>query len=113
MLNHEHLIIASDLLLISGGAIMYWLCPRFRRNWVVGYGSPRSMINDMTWQSANRFAGLTLALLSLIAMSLQVLVRELVEDNEIGIAISAGSLLALPFVVMYLTERHLARVFRN
>jgi uncharacterized membrane protein len=113
MLNYEHLLLTSDVVLILGGATMYWLCPRFRRNWVLGYGSPRSMINDSTWQAANRFAGMILALLTLIAMSLQVIFRQVIEDSETVLAFSAASILALPFVVMYLTEKHLARVFRN
>jgi uncharacterized membrane protein len=112
MLNIEHLLMTSDIVLILGGAMMYWLSPRFRRNWVFGYGSPRSMINDATWQAANKFAGLTLALLALVAMSLQVLLREAISNNDLGLAISAASVLAPPFLVMYLTEKHLERLFR-
>jgi uncharacterized membrane protein YozB (DUF420 family) len=71
------------------------------------------MINDATWQAANRFAGMTLALLALVAMSLQVILRQAIDDHDLGLAISAASVLTPPFVVMYLTERHLARVFRT
>ena len=110
---YRYLLMASYVFLILGGATMYWFSPRLRRNWVLGYGSPRSMINDDTWQSGNRFAGLTLALLTLIAMSLHVSLLELIESNDLAQFISAGSTLLLPFFVMYLTERYLARAFRN
>ncbi|MFY9574175.1 MAG: SdpI family protein, partial [Blastocatellia bacterium] len=69
---YGYLLMTSDVLLILSGATMYWFSPRLRRNWVLGYGSPRSMINDAAWQSANRFAGMSLASLALIAMTLQV-----------------------------------------
>src|SRR2546426_215369 len=110
---YGYLLMASDAALILCGATMYWFSPRLRRNWVLGYGSPRSMINDATWQSANRFAGSTLALLSLVAMTIHVMLWQRIGSNDVGQTIGAGSTLALPFVVMYLTERYLARVFRN
>ena len=103
----------SDVVLIAGGAMMYWLCPRLRRNWILGYSSSRSMVNDFTWQTANRFSGMTLALLSLGSMSLHVILRQVIEGSEPAQAISAGAILALPFLVMYLTEEYLARVFGN
>lgn len=103
----------SDCLLILCGATMYWFSPRLRRNWVLGYGSPRSMINDATWQTANRFAGTSLALLSLIAMLLHVSLWQVIMSNDVGQTVAAGSTLALPLSVMYLTERYLARVFRS
>ena len=110
---YGHLLMTSDAVLILGGAMMYWLCPRLRRNWVLGYGSSRSMINDDTWQTANRFAGMTLALLSLVSMSLHVTLWRAIEESELGPVVSAGAILALPFLVMYLTEKYLARVFKN
>jgi len=64
---YEYLLMASDAVLILGAVTMYWFSPRMRRNWVFGYGSPRSMINDAAWQSGNRFAGTALALLTLVA----------------------------------------------
>ena len=103
----------SDVVLILGGAMMYWLCPRLRRNWIFGYGSSRSMVNDSAWRSANRFAGMTLALLSLGSMSLHVSLQNVIAGSELGQALSAGAILALPFLVMYLTEKYLARVFKN
>jgi uncharacterized membrane protein len=93
--------------------MMYWLCPRLRRHWMLGYGSSRSMVNDDTWQSANRFAGMTLALLSLLSMSVHVTLQRVIAGSELGQSISAGAILAVPFLVMYLTEKHLTRVFRN
>ncbi len=60
MLVYSYLLMASDLLLILCGATMFWFSPRLKRNWILGYGSPRSMVNDATWQAANRFAGLVL-----------------------------------------------------
>jgi hypothetical protein len=113
MLIYKNLLMASDAFLILGGATMYWFSPRLRRNWILGYGSPRSMINDDTWQSANRFAGSTMALLTLIVMCLHVTLREVIESNDLAQTLSAGSTLVLPFVVMYLTERYLARTFRT
>ena len=96
----------------SGGATMYWLSPRLRRNWVLGYGSPRSMINDVTWQTANRFAGMTLAVLALIAMLLHFGLWQLIESSELGQTASAGPTLALPLLVLYLTEKYLSRGFK-
>ena len=110
---YGHLLMTSDAVLILGGAMMYWLCPRLRRNWILGYGSPRSMINDDAWQRANRFAGMALAVLSLLSMSLHVTLRPVIEGNDLVWAASAGAILALPLLVMYLTEKYLARVFRN
>ncbi len=113
MLIYGYLLMASNALLILGGATMYWFSPRLRRNWVLGYGTPRSMINDATWQSANRFAGTALALLTLVAMFVQVSLWRIIGSNDVAQALAAASILSLPFLVMYLTERHLARVFRN
>lgn len=113
MLLYGYLLMASDLLLILSGATMFWFSPRIRRNWIFGYGSPRSMVNDETWQTANRFAGLLLSLLALIAMSLHVsLLHLIVSDDKIQ-ALAVATALSLPFVVMLLTEKYLARVFKN
>ena len=112
MLLYNQLLMSSDLLLILSGAIMFWFCPRLRRNWILGYGSPRSMVNDTTWQAANRFAGLILSLLSLIAMSFQVAMWPVIESSEKIQALSVAMLLSLPFVVMFLTEKYLSRVFK-
>src|ERR1051325_6358051 len=72
MAIYEYLLMASDLLLILCGATMYWFSPRLRRNWLLGYGTPRSMVSDATWQTANRFAGVVLALRALVAVSLDI-----------------------------------------
>ena len=109
---YGYLLMTSDVVLILSGATMYWLSPRLRRNWLLGYGSPRSMINDATWQAANRFAGTGLALLTLIAMSLQVRFWQVIETSELAQVISLVSILGLPFLVMYSTEKYLARAFR-
>lgn len=113
MLPYAYLLMTSDMLLILSGATMFWFCPRLKRNWVFGYGSPRSMINDTTWQVANRFAGLTLSLLALLAMSMQVTMWPMIYGNDGAQAASVGVLLSLPFVVMFLTEKYLSRVFKN
>ena len=110
---YGYLLMASDVGLILAGATMYWFSPRMRRNWVLGYGSARSMINDATWQAANRFAGMTLALLTLVGMLLHVSLWRVIEAHDLAQTITAGSTLSLPFVVMFLTEKHLARRFRN
>jgi uncharacterized membrane protein len=112
MLLYGYLLMASDLLLILSGATMFWFSPRLRRNWIFGYGSPRSMVNDETWQTANRFAGLMLSLLALIAMSFHVTLLHLIVNNDKVQAIAVAILLSLPFVVMYLTEKYLARMFK-
>jgi uncharacterized membrane protein len=113
MLNYVHLLMASDVVLILGGATMYWLSPRLRRNWVLGYGSRRSMISDAAWQAGNRFAGTTLALLGLIAMGLLASMQQAIESTDLAQVISLASTLLLPFIVMFLTEKYLAREFRN
>jgi uncharacterized membrane protein len=113
MLVYDYLLMASDLILILCGATMYWFSPRLRRNWLLGYGSPRSMINDAAWQAANRFAGQTLALLTLVVMTLQVAARPVVEGNDVGQTAMVAALFALPFIVSYLTEKYLSRVFRS
>jgi uncharacterized membrane protein len=113
VLIYGYLLMTSDALLILGGATMYWFSPRLRRHWVLGYGSARSMINDSTWQAANRFAGMALALLAVIAMLLHVSLWSLIESDELAQAIAAGFVLALPLLVMYLTEKYLASAFRN
>ena len=110
---YGYLLMMSDAMLILCGATMYWFSPRLRRSWVLGYGSPRSMINDDTWQSANRFAGTSLALLSLLAMLFHVSLWRAIVSNDVGLTMAAGSTLALPLVVMFLTERYLARAFKN
>lgn len=103
----------SDAVLILGGATMCWFSPKLRRNWVLGYGSARSMINDTTWQAANRFAGMALAALALLAMALEVSLWQVIESNDLGQTVSAASTLSLPFLVMFLTEQYLARRFRT
>lgn len=112
-MNYEFLLIVSNLVLILGGATMYWLSPRLRRNWVLGYGSRRSMISDAAWQTGNRFAGMTLAVLALFAMLLMVSLKQAIESSDLAQAVSVASTFSLPFLVMFLTEKHLARAFRN
>ena len=103
----------SDVALILCGATMCWFSPRLSRHWVLGYGSARSMINDATWQAGNRFAGMALAALALIAMLLQVSLWRVIESSDLGQTVSAASTLSLPFLVMFLTEKYLARTFRT
>ena len=113
MLIYGYLLMASDIALILCGATMCWFSPRLRRNWVLGYGSARSMINDTTWQTANRFAGMSLAALAAIAMLVQVSLWQLIESSDLGQTVSVASTLSLPFLVMFLTEKYLARRFRT
>lgn len=113
MLIYGYLLMASDVVLVLSGATMYWFSPRLRRHWILGYGSSRSMINDSTWQAANRFAGMTLSLLSLAGMLLHVSLWQVIEANDFAQTVTVASTLSLPFVVMYLTEKYLSRRFRN
>ena len=113
MAVYGYLLMASDLLLILGGATMYWFSPRLKRSWVWGYGSARSMVNDATWQAANRFAGIVLAMLALVAMSVHVTIWTELENDDVARTVSVAVIFSLPFVVMYLTEKYLARVFNN
>jgi uncharacterized membrane protein len=110
---YGYLLMASDVVLVLSGATMYWFSPRLRRHWILGYGSSRSMINDSTWQAANRFAGMTLALLTLLGMLLHVSLWQLIEANDLAQTVTTGSTLSLPILVMYLTEKYLSRRFRN
>ena len=112
MLIYGYVLMISDVVLILGGATMCWLSPKLRRNWVLGYGSSRSMINDDCWQAANRFAGMALAALALIAMLAHVSLWRIIESSDLGQAISAASTMSLPFLVMFATEKYLARRFR-
>ena len=113
MAVYGYLLMASDLLLILGGATMFWFSPRLRRSWFLGYGSPRSMVNDATWQAANRFAGIVLAMLALIAMTVHVTIWKELENNDVAQTIAVAVIFSLPFAVMYLTEKYLARVFKS
>src|SRR5690349_16316228 len=99
MAIYEYLLIASDLLLILCGATMYWFSPRLRRHWLLGYGSPRSMANDAAWQAANRFAGIVLSLLSLVAMSLHVALLPLISSDDWTQTLAVAAVLLLPFIV--------------
>jgi uncharacterized membrane protein len=108
---YQYLLMASDAVLVLSGATMYWFSPRLRRNWILGYGSSRSMINDATWQAANRFAGMTLALLTLVEMSLHVSLWQVIEANDFAQTVTVASTLFLPLIVMFLTERYLSRRF--
>ena len=110
---YGYLLMASDVVLVLSGATMYWFSPRLRRHWILGYGSSRSMINDSTWQAANRFAGMALALLTLAGMLLHVSPWQLIEASDFGQTVTVASTLSLPFFVMYLTEEYLSRRFRN
>jgi hypothetical protein len=113
MLIYGYLLMTSDIALILCGATMCWFSPRLRRHWVLGYGSARSMINDSTWQTANRFAGMALAALAVIAMLVQVSLWQVIQSSDLGQTVSAASTLSLPFLVMFLTEKYLARRFRT
>lgn len=112
MLIYAYLLMTSDTMLILCGATMCWISPRLKRHWVLGYGSPRSMLNDATWQAANRFAGMALAALALIAMLGHVSLWPMIETSDLGQTVTAASTLSLPFLVMFLTEKYLARRFR-
>jgi|SRR5215468_5722559 len=107
------LLMVSDALLILCGAVMYWLCPRIRRNWMLGYGSARSMISDAAWRAGNQFAGQTLSLLALISLFVHAASWRTILADQVVQTISVVSVLCLPFLVMYLTERHLSRVLGN
>ncbi|HXG92106.1 MAG TPA: SdpI family protein [Blastocatellia bacterium] len=113
MLLFDYLLMTSDMLLILCGATMFWFSPRLRRHWLLGYGSPRSMLNDQTWQAANRFAGLVLSLLALITMSFQVTFWSHIKGDDKAETLAVAAVFVLPFIVMYLTEKYLARLFRN
>ncbi|HKP13584.1 MAG TPA: SdpI family protein [Blastocatellia bacterium] len=112
MAIYEYLLMVSDMLLILCGATMYWFSPRLRRNWLLGYGTPRSMANDATWQSANRFAGIVLSLLALVAMAMHITLLPVINAHDLAQALAVAAVLVLPFLVMALTETYLARVFR-
>jgi uncharacterized membrane protein len=112
MLIYGYLLMSSDAMMILCGATMYWISPRLKRNWVLGYGSAKSMLNDATWQAANRFAGTALAGLALMAMLAQVTLWPAIETSDFGQTISAASTLSLPLLVMFFTERYLGRRFR-
>jgi len=107
------LLMLSDFVLIMGGATMCWFSPRLRRSWVLGYGSSRSMINDDTWQVANRFAGMSLAAMTLFSMSMQVILWPSIESSDFGQTVSLAFTLFIPLLVMMLTEKYLAKRFRN
>jgi hypothetical protein len=112
---YGYLLMSSDLLLILCGATMYWFSPRLNRNWLFGYGSPRSMVmvNDNTWQAANRFAGLSLSLLALIMMSVHVTLWPVLDGSDEARTVLVALVLSVPFIVMLLTEKYLSRVFKN
>ena len=110
---YAYLLMTSDIALILCGATMYWFSPRLSRNWILGYGSPRSMINDDAWQAANRFAGSALALLALAAMSLQVSAWHIITASELAQVATVASVFSLPIVDMMLTERYLAWRFKS
>jgi hypothetical protein len=107
---YVNLLMVSDALLILCGMLMYWWCPRLRRSWLLGYGSARSMTSDAAWKAGNRFAGRTLALLALICLSIQVVSVSSILTNHAVQTVSVLSVLCLPFIVMYFTERHLSRM---
>jgi hypothetical protein len=71
------------------------------------------MINDDSWQAANRFAGSALALLALAAMSLQVSVWQIIAASELAQVATVASVFSLPIVDMMLTERYLAWRFKS
>jgi len=110
---YGYLLMMSDVLLILCGATMYWFSPKLRRNWVLGYGSARSMINDSTWQAGNRFAGMALSIMALGAMLLHVSMWGMIESDEMAQTASVGIIFALPLLVTYITEKYLSSVFRN
>jgi uncharacterized membrane protein len=110
---YVNLLIISDLLLILCGAVMYWLSPRCRRNWLLGYGSLRSMANDDAWQKANRFAGLLLSLTALLSMCLHAATRDLIVISQAAQTVFGVAAISVPLFVMYVTEQYLSRIFKN
>ena len=112
MYTYAHLLVASDVVLILGGATMFWFSPRLRRNWLLGYGSARSMVSDAAWQSANRFAGMMLSILALLAMSLHVSLLKSIQSSELTQMLTVGLTFLLPLLVSFLTEKYLERTFR-
>jgi uncharacterized membrane protein len=113
MWTYVNLLIVGDVLLILCGAVMYWLSPRCRRNWLLGYGSVRSMINDAAWQRANRFAGQLLSLTALLSMCLHAANRDLILTNQAAQTVFALGAISTPLFVMFVTEKYLARTFKN
>jgi hypothetical protein len=69
------------------------------------------MANDITWQAGNRFAGVAMALTGLAAMLIQVWIGQTITANEMVSAVCAGLLLTSPVLVMYVTEKWLAKVY--
>jgi hypothetical protein len=56
---------------------------------------------------------MSLAALAVIAMLVQVSLWQLIESSDLGQTVSVASTLSLPFLVMFLTEKYLARRFRT
>jgi hypothetical protein len=69
------------------------------------------MTSEAAWRAGNRFAGQALSLLALISLSIHVACwRSILTDQALQ-TVSVLGVLCLPFLVMYLTEKYLIRVF--
>ncbi len=56
---------------------------------------------------------MALALLAVAAMSLHVALLPLISAHELAQTLAVAGVLVLPFLVMAVTEKYLARAFRN
>jgi len=89
-----------------------WLLKKFppkKINHLYGYRTQRSMKNQTTWESANKYSSLVFFKISLYSFLIPVALYFLYPQLNVLITIVANTLLLL--YVLYATEKHLKARF--
>ena len=98
----------GPLLLLLG--LLFMLLPPKKINHLYGYRMPRAMINQDTWDEANRYAAKWLVYLSLMVTCLQLII--LLVLKPLAAHITAAVLICIAaLAVIPITEHHLSKTF--
>ncbi len=102
-----HLALGPLVLLI---AILFKAFPPKKINYIYGYRMPGAMINQDTWDEANRYSSKWLVYLSLVSTGIQFILIFLLTPGASLIFASVLICIAV-LAVVPITERHLSKTF--
>jgi uncharacterized membrane protein len=91
-------------------ALLFKAFPPTKINYFYGYRMPRAMINQDTWDEANRYAATWLIYLSAFTIGLQ-LIAIFTLGLSTSIIVGAILMCLAAIAVMPITEKYLARTF--
>ncbi len=89
--------------------VIFQKYPPKKINWIYGYRTRRSMLNEATWKDANRYSLRLSILFCIYSFVFPFLLFFTYPEYNFLITVIANTLLILS--TFYFTERHLRRLF--